>query len=204
MSRPKVFDAIIGELLDGRSLHQCLADRRMSGNSFHAILLRDPKLARGYMLAKEIQSDEIDAKPNLAPRKDWVAEAEAATCARWVRQERKDIQFLERIEAKIEARRLKEMNWRPAPPRLPTIDDLQKTGDVISIYDLRRRNVLQPDWTVIGKPARLPAVEKLVAVRYRTRFISRVGTSRNRSRLNGSRPLFMPVPCSAVAADGAP
>ena len=59
------------------------------------------------------------------------------------------------------------MNCRPAPPRLPTIDDLQATVDVISIYDLRRRGALKPEWTFIDNPARHPAVARLVAARYR-------------------------------------
>ena len=43
----------------------------------------------------------------MLPRKDWVAAAEAKIRARQDRLRRLDIQMLERLEARIEARRLK-------------------------------------------------------------------------------------------------
>lgn len=113
----------------------------------------------------------LDGRP---PRRDWAAEATEAIAAKRARQRERDDTALAKVEARIEDRRLKARRRASLPRKLPTIDDLQKSGDVIDVIDLKRRDALCPDaWTTIGNPCRQPAVERLVCTKHRVQIYFR-------------------------------
>jgi hypothetical protein len=158
------FDRIIMSMVEGLPLAQACGLHAVKSHEFYTAFRHDPVLARDYQMACTYR----DGSP---PKKDWVAEVKAAIAAKRARRRDRTGEALVRLEAKIAARRAKKP--KPKPPTRPKMDDLKKSGDVVDIFDLKRRGALDVEWTVIQSPARHPGVEKMVAARFRLQIYFR-------------------------------
>ena len=187
-----VIEPIFEELVSGsRPLRDILRERRIAPRAFHSTLRRDPELAKGYMIAKQMQIDLLfdlaavdqmapaeyaqlrQRLAHLPPQKNWEDEAIKYRRDQKTRARKENIRWLERWKEKDGAKRHRARRHAAAVAALPrravTIDDFKAADDLIDIFRLRRAGMFRADgsWVSLPASAERPNVERILVAPFR-------------------------------------